>query len=406
MDDPHTSSPSIVGIELARAVARGVRVLPDHNEIVAVAEVPLGYEAIDRDGVIEPAVVGLTLDTLLVHLGIRDRSQCRVGMTIGPRNAGVGSGPAMVEWLEDQAGQLRQPLVCSGGLGVAFAPIRSVDQAVKTSFDVGVELVRIDLAPVAAVRAVGEQIDDLICVGSGRGWQARMRDFEVLEAMENIQIGADEPVTVVGRDGTAHPISRYGWIDLSLDLIGSGRVDTGRFATAVGAALGVLYESPANLLEGRVIGARSAPARPHRSDGGFAHQPRSIRPEQTLQLAAVPLDVEAPMPSPAVTGELVMPPDRSGGRVVARHRGRGVEAPGRSASATAVQTRPGTAAGHGAESGWDDDYIAADDPINLFSPDTDVAHILGKRRFRFGFGQMLVFLAVLAAGLAAAFQFV
>ena len=55
MGSSRTAGAEIVGIEVARTVARGVRVQPDRNEIVCVAEVPFGGPGVDRDGVIDPA---------------------------------------------------------------------------------------------------------------------------------------------------------------------------------------------------------------------------------------------------------------------------------------------------------------------------------------------------------------
>jgi hypothetical protein len=399
MGDPRTTNPEIVGVEVARSVVRGVRVLPERNEVVAVGEVPLPPQALDRDGFIDPAAVGLALDTLLVRMGVADRSQARVGMTIGPRCAGVGSGPAMADWIEAQATQLGQPLVCSGGLGVAFAPIRAVDQAVKTAFDIGADLVRLDLAPVAASRAIGEQIDDLICVGSGRGWQARMRDFEVLEAMENPRLPPEAPVTIVGRDGSPRQLERYGWIELSVDLARSGRVDIGRFATAVGAALGVLYQSPANLLDGRVVGARPAGGPGQHPAARTGREPSPLRPEQTLQLGVLDTAHQA-----TVTGRRLERP--APGHRVAGGVSR-VESP---ATSPVAVPRPGRQAQvvkeHRPAQAWGDDHVAEDDPINLFSPDTDEAQILGKGRFRFGTTTVVVLLVVLAVALAAAYRFV
>ena len=432
MGDPRASSQEIIGIEVARSVVRGVRVQPDRNEIVGVAEVPYGPAGLDRDGVMDPAVLGRAFETLLFRIGLTDRSQARYAVSIGPRNSGVGSGPAMGQWLEAQAVQLRQPLVCAGGLGVAFAPIRAIDHAVKTAFEIGIELTHLDLAPVAAARAIGDQVDDLICLGSGRGWQARMRDFEVLEAMENPRIGPDEPVYLVGRDGMVRPIGRYGWIDFSIDLQRAGRIDLGRFAMSSGAALGILYSSPTNLLDGRVVGTRALPS-------GLSHAPPDragrrqvpMRADQTLQLGVIDASmIEAAAGTDALGGPEVArhagpvsaPGPGSGGgatRAVARAGGVAVAdlatdgGAGRD-PATGADGRfaPGMATGlveapeRGRRpDGWDGVHLTEDDPINLFSPDTDEANILGRRRFGLGMIQVLVLLAVLAAVLAAAYRF-
>ncbi len=404
MDDHRTPTPDVIGVEVGRTVVRGVRVDAEANEIVAVGEVPFAASGVDRDGIIEPSIVSTALDTLVHRLGVTDRSQARVGMTIGPRNAGVGSGPAMIGWLKAQAARLNQPFVCAGGLGVAFVPIRSVDQAVKTAFDIGLDLHRVDLAPVAAVRAIGEQVDHPVCVGSGRGWQARMRDFEVLEAMENQQVGPDDPVCVVAPGG-ACLINRYGWIDLSIDLLESGRVDAARLATAAGAAVGVIYESPANLLSGKVIGSTTSPSRPSRTD----HPPAAeFRPEPTLQLNAVQVPERRPVPE-------AVPPAQTTQRLASSAE-RGAPAAAATVAAPAPVTAPAppaatpgrvaTAPARPGRSEWDDDRVAADDPINLFSPETDEAEMLGRSRVPSGFLALLILLAVVAAGLGAAYLYV
>lgn len=406
MGDPRTPRPEIVGIDVGHIACRGVRIEPATSEVVAVGEVPFGPHGLDRDGVIEPSVVARAMDAMFARLGIDDRSKVSVGMSIGPRNAGVGSGPAMGGWLQAQATTLGQPLVCSGGLGLAFVPIRAVDQAVKTAFDVGVELSRVDLAPVAAVRAVGDQVDDLICVGSGRGWQARMRDFEVLEAMENHQIGPDDPVSFHSADGGIYTLARYGWVDLSVDLLRSQQVDVGRFATAAGVGVGVLYNSPANLLDGKVVNGRQVvtppPSPPDRVE---------VRAERTLQLGVIQVPepqtssaglttsaVRTPTPTPspanAVSSSGLRPSEPPASQPAVR----------RSALATATGPVPRTSlppreAGS-PDAEWDDDRVSHDDPINLFSPDTDEAHMLGRGRFSGSFVLAVAVLLVVAAGLA------
>jgi hypothetical protein len=387
MGDPRTTRPEIIGIEVGHIACRGVRIDPASNQIVAVGEVPFGPHGLDRDGVIEPSVVARALDALIVRLGIDDRSRTEVGLSIGPRNAGVGSGPAMGGWLQAQATTLGQPLVCSGELGLAFVPIRSIDQAVKTAYDIGLDLTRVDLAPVAASRAVGDQVDDLICVGSGRGWQARMRDYEVLEAMENRQIGPDEPISFHLSDGSTTTLARYGWVDVSVDLLRSEHLDVARLATAAGVAIGVLYGSPANLLDGKVInGHRPAPSRPAQRPSAEARV--ESRAEETLQLGVVEVAEESMVTSSKVA---VAPAPIAAGPEPRR--------------AVVTATAPAGSVVASPQPSWGDDRVAEDDPINLFSPDTEAANILGRRRFPLGFLLALAVLALLAAGLGLAYLY-
>ncbi len=416
MGDPRMNQPEIIGVDVGHVACRGVRIDPRSSEIVAVGEVPFGPHGIDRDGVIEPSVVAMALDTLLGRLGVGDRSQVRVGLSIGPRNSGVGSGAAMGGWLQSQATTLGQPLVCSGGLGLAFVPIRSVDQAVKTAFDIGVELARVDLAPVAAVRAVGDQVDDLICVGSGRGWQARMRDFEVLEAMENPQVGPEEPISFRTAEGATYTLARYGWVDLSVDLLRSQQVDVGRFATAAGVAVGVLYNSPANLLDGKVINGR-LPVTPNPMPPDRAE----ARAERTLQLGVVQVpEAKEAAPTPAVitpeplapaplprrpaattTGPITRALAASTGQIPRPSPTSTGPVPRPSPTSTGQVPRPTPSRSPAVESddGWDEAGVSVDDPINLFSPDTDEANILGRGRFPASFLVALAALVVLAGAL-------
>ena len=269
MDGPGRTSSDILGIEVGRSTVRGVRLDQETTELTAAAECAFDPAAICVDGIIDPAIVGPALDVLIHRLGVQDRSAVRVGMTIGPRNAGVGSGPAMAGWLETQATALRESMTCSGGLGVAFVPSRSIDAAIKLAHGSGIDLVRVDLAPVAGARAIGDQVEELICMGSGRGWQARMRDFEVLEAMENVEVEADAPLSIGAMNGPSRSIRRYGWVEVSAELDQAQRLEIGQLAPAVGAAIGVAYESPANLLLGHEVLCKVAHPAPA-ANGQFA----------------------------------------------------------------------------------------------------------------------------------------
>lgn len=405
MVDLAKDSPIILGLEMGRGVCRGALVDRANHEVVAVAEVHIADDPSDSSGFVDPGVAGPALDDLLAHLRVADRSQLAVGMSIGPRHAGVGSGPSMAKWLESQAVALQQGLVCAGGLGVAFMPVRAVDMAVKAGFDVGLELSRVDFAPVAGARAIGAQVDDLICVGSGRGWQARMRDFEVLEAGENQRVPSDHTLTIVGAAGTSG-IDRYGWIELSAYLQEQPGMDVGRYAVAVGAAIGVLYDSPANLLEGQVIDGRAeslhrSPARPPTSgDGGRAESVRPVqtsqpvRHEATLQLATARIEEQStPERAATETRQLARAGARMGGSEMVGAHSHPVEMVGAHSHPVEVDE-------------WSEQgQVHPDDPISMFSPENDAENILGTRNHRFGLVQILGFLAVVAAIAGAVYYF-
>lgn len=282
MDGPGIMSSDILGIELGRRVIRGVRLDQYRAELTAVAECELFREGLSAEGIIDVSVVGPVLEDLLTRLKVTDRSRVRIGFSVGPRNSGVGSGPAMAGWLEQQAKNLRENMQCAGGLGVAFVPSRAVDAAIKLSRDGGIDLARLDLAPVAAARAIGTQVDDRICLGSGHGWQARMRDLEVLEAKENLHVGFDDPMTLVDAKGNPRSIERYGWVEMSPGLEQAGGMNMAQMAVAVGVAIGIAYSSPADLLQSKLV-----PGEPDESavDPALAHLVGlEVSPEATLRL--------------------------------------------------------------------------------------------------------------------------
>ena len=387
MGGPSGSSSDILGIEVGRCALRGVRLDQDTTQVTAAAECTFTVDAVAADGVIDPMIFGPRLEDLLDRLEVRDRSQCRVGFTIGPRNAGVGSGPAMANWLETQAVSLQEPMTHAGDLGIAFVPSRAVDAAVKLASGAGVDLVRIDFSPVAAARAIGEQVDDLICVGSGQGWQARMRDFEVLEAMENSGIGLDDPLTIFAPNGNGRSIDRYGWVEIAPELAGLDRLDIGQLAPAVGVAIGIVYESSANLLTGSAVGCtphRSAPAplalladvdlATHGAEATLRLQPRQLGPVEPArrEVRHVPTTALSPL--------------RAGARrPAARPTGRHDEPP--------------------RLLGLDDPAGALDedDPITMFSPDTDVEEIMGQRDRRLSVDVLIGLLVVSAIALLVAY---
>jgi hypothetical protein len=370
------------------------------------------------DGVVDPILVAPVLEGLLAQLGVYDRSLLRVGVAIGPKNSGVGSGPTMPTWLEGQANSLREPLRCSGGLGLAFAPGRAVDAVVKVASDAGVELARIDFAPVAAARAVGEQIDDTICVGSGQGWQARMRDFEVLEAMENGAVGFDAPLYIADAGGQTRLIDRYGWVELSPGLAEQGGIDVCRLAVAAGAAIGVAFESPADLLSGSTIDCASNGAGVDRSLQHLAGVELGDDNEATLQLQPRPA-VEAGGAAEAPEGRAQRTPRQAPTTSLSPLRrkaggdGSGPGVPGRAQASASTQAAaavvepevpvngrarngrvPKPTRGAGRQSAaaaavdrqvaerqaaeWEDRLHEAD-PITMFSPDTAVEEMMGKR---------------------------
>lgn len=388
--------PDILGIELGRHSVRGACLDPNRAVVTALAEVPIADGAgTSVDGVLRMATVAPAVEELLSVLAVGDRSQLRVGFTIGPRNAGVGSGPAMTSWLESQAVALQESMQCSGGLGIAFVPCRAVDEALKLARETGVELARVDLAPVAAARAIGDQVDDRMLVGSGHGWQSRMRDLEVLEAMECDSVADDAPLCLVSGDGATRPIDGYGWVEPASELVAQG-VDFGLMATAVGAAIGVAYDSPANLLLGKVVpsGAGESALAPNLARLAEVNVAPDAA-ESTLRLNNPQPEsgvVDEGRREPRDTPQTSLSPIRRTTAAFAQPapEGHRPELPARPGSARTATMEPVAA------ELVEDEAIAESDPINLFSPDTEVQDMMGTRDRRIAV-DVTVALIVLAA---------
>ena len=157
------------------------------------------------------------------------------------------------------------------------------------------------------------------------------------------------------------------------------------------------YESPANLLSGKVIGAPAAAPRPI----ARAERPPEpgFRPEPTLQLNAVQVPDRRPVGPVGAAGPAVLPPAQTTQRLSgAAQRMPHRAGEGGVATAPAPVHRP-------AEGRPERNGVAEDDPINLFSPENDESTMLGSR-FSSGFVTLLVLLVVVAVGLGAAYLFV
>ncbi len=207
-------------------------------------------------GGLDSRALGPAVDDVLYKLGVDDRSQLVAAVSIGPEYSGVGSGPALPAWLDHQARQLGENLVCAGDLGVAFCPQRPIDTVIAICEQADITVARIDLAPVAAARLLAPGSADTITMGSGRGWRARLRDDEVLEALQNPEIDPDQPMAIIAPDGLQISVEQYHDVSVAFALAETYDLNLGQLAPAVGAAIGYVDSSPSNLLDGETITGR------------------------------------------------------------------------------------------------------------------------------------------------------
>ncbi len=248
------SSPDILGIEMTPTVVRAVRLNRDARTVLGAAECPV--MAVGDAVTLDPSAIGPALDEVLYQLEIDDRTEHLAGVSIGPTRAGVGSGPALPAWLEHRARQLGENMVCAGKLGISFCPQRALDTAIMVCEQANITVSRIDFAPVAAARTL-QPGTDTMTVGSGRGWRARLRDDEVLEALENAEIATDDPLRVITPDGVGVSIDEFYGVALESGVAIGTDDDIGHLAAAVGCAIGVVDGSSGNLLDGDTVRGRS-----------------------------------------------------------------------------------------------------------------------------------------------------
>jgi hypothetical protein len=254
---PDAISSDILGIEIGSSTVRAVLVDRKTREIVAAAECGvLSMSDPQSSGGLDSRAISPAVDDVLYQLGVDDRSQLVAAVSIGPEYSGVGSGPALPAWLDHQARQLGENLVCAGHLGVAFCPQRPIDTVISICEQADITVARIDLAPVAAARLLAPGSADTITMGSDRGWRARLRDDEVLEALQNPEIDPDQPMAIIAPDGLQISVEQYHDVSVAFALAETYDLNLGQLAPAVGAAIGYIDSSPSNLLDGETITGR------------------------------------------------------------------------------------------------------------------------------------------------------
>ncbi|MDH3294590.1 MAG: hypothetical protein OER95_09765 [Acidimicrobiia bacterium] len=250
------ASADILGIEVTPTVVRAIRLNRDDRKVIRGAECPV--LTIGDPVALDPSAIGPALDEVMYQLDVDDRAEHLAAVAIGPRRAGVGSGPALTAWLDHRARQLGENMVCAGKLGISFCPQRALDTAIMICEQANITVSRIDFAPVAAARMLRSGTE-IITLGSGRGWRARLRDDEVLEAVDASDVSFDDPLMVVTDDEVADPIDVLNGVSLASEAKSSVGARPGRFAVAVGAAIGVIDGSSGNLLDGDIVRGRQVP---------------------------------------------------------------------------------------------------------------------------------------------------
>ncbi len=248
----------LLGIEIGATAVRLVLLDSEATSVTDLVERPIG----SGDGSLDQAAE-LRLQTALLAaldaLGLSEPTPLLMGVSIGMANCGVGSGPALRDWLENLSGRLGQPFLCAGNPGVSYAPADVVSFLRRVFEPLPLHLDRIELAPVAASRVIPAMHPGAITLGSGMSWSARIVGHEVLEAYE-IAGGQVDQTLSVATGSDVEPIEQLEGIDVDPELCRQRGLTVGALAPAVGVALALRTSPPTNLLAAEPVGVIPGPA--------------------------------------------------------------------------------------------------------------------------------------------------
>ncbi len=265
--------PLLLGVEIGRHRVRLALLDPEGRVVHDAAEAPIA----GGEDVIE-LMAGATSRAIVAgvdRLGLNATTPVQVAATIGFPHCGVGSGPALPEWIVELSRELGEAVVCNGDHGISYAPVHCLDYVDQVFNSISMRLDRVELAPVAAGRTLGLLRSGTLTLGSGIAWSARILEGEMMEAFEVSGGPVDDALHVVANDG-ARPVQALDGVFIDETLCHERGLSPGLLAPAVGVALALLNPPTQNLLDGRLVDAagRRAGADP----GPAAPPPRSPIP--------------------------------------------------------------------------------------------------------------------------------
>lgn len=250
-----TVDAGLLGVEIGRNKVRLAVLDEEARHLGDVVERPIARTGGPRDPIDQEDATREAILAGLERLAVDDPSALRVGTTIGFPNCGVGSGPALADWLVSLSEELGEPLIHTGEVGVSYAPASSVEYVKRVFEGTALHLERVELAPVAAARTLRSVRSGAIRLGSGVAWSARLLDDQVLEAFETADGPVDDELRVLV-DGGGKPIERLEGLEMG-DTFGAARgLSPGALAAAVGVAMGLREPNGPNLLHGELVGPR------------------------------------------------------------------------------------------------------------------------------------------------------
>lgn len=287
------SPPLLLGVEVGRRRVRLALLDPEGRLVHDATEAP-----IDGNEDLVELMAGATSRAIAAgvnRLGLTPAVPLQVAATIGFPHCGVGSGPALSEWIVELSRELGEPVVCIGDRGVSYAPVHCLDYVDHVFHSISMRLDRVELAPVAAGRTLGLLRSGTLTLGSGIAWSARVLDGEMMEAFEVGGGPVDDALHMIANDG-ARPVQVLDGVFIDETMCQERGVTPGVLAPAVGVALALLEPPGRNLLDGRLVDAAGR---------RVAAGPAPPRPSAPAPRPVTGRGVSGPHPRAAVPG-----PDR------------------------------------------------------------------------------------------------
>jgi hypothetical protein len=255
----------LLGVEIGRNKVRLVVLDWRANKVRDAVERPIAKAGGPRDPIEQEFSTRSAIEAGLERLDVIELSGMAVAATIGFPNCGVGSGPALQEWLESLGDDLDEPVMFTGTGGISYAPASCVDFVKRVFEPTGLGLNRVELAPVAAARVLKSVRSGAITLGSGVAWSARLLDNQVLEAFETVDGSFNDELQVM-INGIGQPITSLDGFDIDPSFGPNRGLSAAALAPSVGVAVALLDRGGPNLLAGRSTGngepiADESPAR-------------------------------------------------------------------------------------------------------------------------------------------------
>lgn len=252
---PHRAGIGLLGVEIGRTRVRLVLLDDGASQLIDAVERPIAKAGGPRDPIEQEFATRSAIEAGLDRLGIRELTDLPVGATIGFPNCGVGSGPALQDWLDSLSHDLDEPVLYTGRSGISYAPASCVDFVQRVFEPTGLQLNRVELAPVAAARVISSVRSGAIALGSGVAWSARLLNNQVLEAFETVDGGFDDELQVVV-NGVGQLVDHLDGFEIDESFALNRGLTPAALAPAVGVAVSLLDPEGPNLLVGHQAGAK------------------------------------------------------------------------------------------------------------------------------------------------------